>query len=171
MGYEQDSAGASLERLLFQLNRIRLCSLVCLVGVSIFQGCASGVGDPCLPEQIPISYLKTDTKDEPNKGYDRSEVYIEGNSVQCETRVCGVFQLDGDPSPDCNPTKSLTICSSQEDIDKRVYCTCRCKAPDKRFATCECPSGYECKEVLTKGDPGTRGSYCVKSGTLKTVNQ
>lgn len=165
--WNKEKTKTSGTRVLFCRPKTAVSTLFTIVGLFVIQGCASGVGDPCMPEQIPSSKQKG--SDDLVYGYDSSEVYIEASSVQCETRVCGVFQLNGNPSPDCQEEKKkvrATICPSPEEIDKRVYCTCRCKAPDKRFATCDCPSGYECKEVLTKGDSGTRGSYCVKSGTL-----
>ena len=43
------------------------------------------VGAPCLPEQVPET------------GFDDREAYIESSSVQCETRVCIVYHLKGDP--------------------------------------------------------------------------
>jgi len=50
-----------------------------------------------------------------------------------------------------------------------VYCSCRCKGPDPSARYCECPSGYECSELVRElGLPGKAqlaGSYCVKSGT------
>ena len=48
----------------------------------------------------------------------------------------------------------------------RVYCTCRCDAPDDSFATCECPSDYSCEKVPDLGGPGIEGNYCVKKGTM-----
>ncbi len=49
-------------------------------------GCnAPGVGDPCTPENIP------------SDGFNGSEAYLETSSVQCRTRVCMVYQLQGDP--------------------------------------------------------------------------
>jgi hypothetical protein len=104
-------------------------------------GCATGVGDPCVPEQIPEG------------GFDENEAYIETSSVQCETRVCGVFKFEGDPRQ-----------QDQRIVEDRIYCTCRCKAPSKEFATCECPDDFECVEVLELGGKGVRGSYCVRRG-------
>ena len=44
---------------------------------------APAVGDPCLPEQVP------------DDGFEISEAYIESSSVQCQTRVCMVWKLQG----------------------------------------------------------------------------
>lgn len=121
-------------------------------------GCAdTGVGDPCIPEQIPAG------------GFDPGVNYIESQSVSCRTRVCLVYGLDGDPSlsqEECLAAGgNATECSVypvQVEIDDRVFCSCRCDAPAGSGApTCDCPGGYSCQEVLTIGSDGERGSYCV----------
>jgi hypothetical protein len=54
-----------------------------------------------------------------------------------------------------------------------VYCSCRCKGPDPNANYCECPSGYECSELVKElGLPGRAqlaGSYCIKQGTEYSV--
>lgn len=135
-----------------------------VVVAALAGGCSTpDVGAPCLPEQIP------------ENGFDPSEAYIETSSVQCETRVCLVYELEGDPSEDCVPQTcadpldtecQAVVCPTQEEIDARIYCSCRCKAPSAEFAECECPDGYTCEEVLQEGGPGVAGSYCVNSNTL-----
>lgn len=145
---------------------------LCLVGVALFAGLSSGcaspaVGAPCLPEQVP------------DTGFDDREAYIESSSVQCETRVCMVFRLRGDPregcvetgaavacdpnDPDCVPT---VRCATPAEVRDRVYCTCRCNSGGTGFAECECPDGFSCVDVLEQGGPGVRGGYCVKNGTF-----
>ena len=133
---------------------------------SFMFGCSTpAVGAPCLPEQIP------------EEGFADQEAYIESSSVQCETRVCIVFRLRGDPregcvpmmancnpsDPNCAPDK---YCATPQDVEKRVYCTCRCNSADTGFAECECPDGFTCVDVLEQGGPGVRGGYCVKNGTF-----
>ena len=101
-------------------------------------GCqpGTGVGDPCDPESVPMG------------GFDPQEVYLETNSVQCRTRVCMVYELDGLPDSDA-------------DLE-RVYCTCRCDAPaGSDTPTCNCPSGFVCETILEQGGTGIRGGYCV----------
>ena len=49
----------------------------------------SPVGDPCIPESIPAG------------GFDAQEVYLETSSVQCRTRVCMVYRLQGNPELVC----------------------------------------------------------------------
>lgn len=134
---------------------IRALPVVALV---LSVGCTStGVGDPCTPEAIP------------SNGFQRREVYLETNSVQCRTRVCMVYGLQGNPEhvdgqPPCNSATPPTDCVTQAAVDNRVYCTCRCDAPaGSNTPTCQCPGGYECREVQTIGGPGIVGSYCVKS--------
>ena len=77
----------------------RLALLAIAVGLGLSSvGCASpAIGAPCLPEQVP------------ENGFDDREAYVESSSVQCETRVCVVFKLRGDPREGCvardpNPT-------------------------------------------------------------------
>jgi hypothetical protein len=125
-------------------------------------GCATpAVGDPCLPEQVPET------------GFDDREAYVESSSVQCETRVCIVYHLRGDPREGCTPVECAMgdmncvpkACANQDDIENRVYCTCRCNSGNTGFAECECPDGFSCVDVLEQGGPGVRGGYCVKNNT------
>jgi hypothetical protein len=143
------------------------CSLMAL----LFVGCATPkVGAPCLPEQVPET------------GFAESESYVESSSVQCETRVCLVFHLAGDPRDTCNknapPAQTcdpkvdencvpipVVKCADPKDVADRVYCTCRCDSKGSGFGECECPTGYGCVDVLEQGGPGVRGGYCVKTGT------
>jgi len=49
-----------------------------------------------------------------------------------------------------------------------VYCSCRCKGPDPNANYCQCPSGYECSELVKElglGHSQLAGSYCIKQGT------
>lgn len=120
-------------------------------------GCpAEGVGDPCEPERVP------------DNGFVATEAYLETSSVQCRTRICMVYKLEGDTRKiGCNEDG----CISPVDFEERVYCTCRCNGPDESKATfCECPGGYSCTEVLTSeaSGVGIRGSYCVKKSSLET---
>src|SRR5215510_11094897 len=91
----------------------------------LLHGCATpAVGAPCLPEQIP------------DNGFDPREAYIESSSVQCETRVCMVFQLDGDPQKGC-VANDMKKCPSEKEVERSVYCTCRCDSGSTGFAECE----------------------------------
>ena len=119
---------------------------------AVSAGCAPpAVGDPCTPEAVPMG------------GFVGSEAYLETSSVQCRTRVCMVYRLDGDPR--CTGAG----CADPAEVEQRVYCTCRCGVPSDVSGDptlCECPEGYSCTEVLDLGGDGIRGSYCVKSSTV-----
>lgn len=131
------------------------------VVLSILCSCALGdsderlsLGSQCMPEQIPEG------------GFSSTEAYLETSSVQCVTDVCMVFQLEGDPSQDC-AVASTPLCTEQEEVARRVYCTCRCDAPSSPgAAVCTCPDDFVCHPVLELGGPGVEGSYCVRKGTL-----
>jgi len=121
-----------------------------------------GVGDKCLPEQVP------------DMGFDDRETYLETSSAQCETQVCIVYRLRGDPRPDCVPRSCPSMgtcipshCSSAADVSDRIYCSCRCDNGGADASTpCTCPSGFSCVDVLDQGAPGIRGGYCVKTSTV-----
>jgi hypothetical protein len=125
------------------------------VSLLVGSGCGTpAVGDPCIPEQIPEG------------GFDPSEAYIESSSVQCETRVCMVWHLQGAPHGTSTCDQNPNACATQDKVDERVYCTCRCDAGNTRFASCSCPTGYTCTPVLEQGSEGVRGSYCVLNSTV-----
>ncbi len=105
------------------------------------------VGDPCVPENVPAG------------GFLSGEAYLETSSVQCRTRVCIVNDLQGDPTRIGCAEEG---CVSQQEVDDSVYCTCRCDGPAGAADFCECPEGFECKQVLSSGGVGIVGSYCVK---------
>lgn len=64
------------------------------------------------------------------------------------------------------PVDSQAVYRNAQDT---VYCSCRCKGPDPTARYCECPSGYQCEELVRElGLPGKAqlaGNYCIKSGT------
>ena len=139
---------------LLELMGFALFSLLWLLG----SGCStSAVGDPCSPEQVPIG------------GFLASETYLEASSVQCATRYCLVRELEGDPNnlqEDECPRGEAT-CVSESEVERKVYCSCRCGAPaESNVPTCECPGGFICEEVLETGGDGLRGSYCVRDPLL-----
>jgi hypothetical protein len=140
-----------------QVRVLRTQGLAAAIVVALLGmvGCgAPGVGDPCIPEQVP------------DNGFDDSEAYIESSSVQCETRVCMVWHLKGAPPETQICMRKSDMCAQQAVVTDRVYCTCRCDSGNARFASCTCPSGYTCTPVLEQGSEGVRGSYCVLSKTV-----
>jgi len=128
---------------------------------TIFPGCsgddpAAGVGDACLPELIP------------EEGFDRNRVYVETGSEDCQTNVCLVYRLRGDPNPatcvdpdvECADPETARVCQQQrcaldETHKHRVHCSCRCDGSD----ACSCPEGFSCREV---GFGTPQESYCVR---------
>jgi len=72
-----------------------------------------------------------------------------------------------------NNIDAITVPVAPQLLDRTaqdtVYCSCRCKGPDPNANYCECPSGYECSELVKElGLPGRAqlaGSYCIKQGT------
>jgi len=166
-----------------------------LVAILAAPGCkATGVGDPCIPEQ---------EYNQEFSGFDDKEVNIESKSFQCQTRVCLVYHfrgrvscpygqnpegqgpaggsactvpgektpITGDPG---DPNKALVRpqCSDRT-TDKAVYCSCRCANVDGKTDDganyCSCPDGFTCQPLDLFPIPGQdtflTGSYCVKSGT------
>jgi hypothetical protein len=138
-------------------------------------GCPStGVGDPCTPESTPEG------------GFQASETYLETSSVQCRTRVCMVYKLNGDPTQtfeDCLARgESPAACEdfpSREELSQRVFCTCRCgtaSGADDGTPLCECGEGFVCSDdasrgtaagpILTQGGVGIRGSYCLRADLI-----
>jgi hypothetical protein len=140
---------------------VRIGSVAIALGMLLGVGCqARGIGDPCIPEAIPTG------------GFDDREIYVETSSVQCRTRTCMVFRLDGDPSrvageDSCPPgtedcvDRNLPV--SALNSAERVFCSCRCSAAggDVNTPLCACTDGFHCVDVLTAGGVGVRGGYCV----------
>jgi hypothetical protein len=154
-------------------------------------GCESGgVGDPCTPEDEFFDNFS---------GFALGEVNVESRSFQCETRVCLVNKFQGrvscpygtngtNPDPMATPTVKhdlpcevpqfggyvtvpVNAWKTQRTPDVAVYCSCRCDGDDPNARYCECPSGFECSEIVTKrGSQGAAqeqlaGSYCIRSGS------
>lgn len=149
---------------------------------------SGGVGDPCIPED---EFFDTFS------GFSLGEVNVESRSFQCETRVCLVNKFQGrvscpygtngaSPDPDAMSTVNhngmceipgfggnVAVPVQPQRIQRRpeqaVYCSCRCDGADPNARYCECPSGFECAEIVVNQDPEQQaqlaGSYCVRSGS------
>lgn len=149
---------------------------------------SGGVGDPCIPEDEFFDEFS---------GFSLGEVNVESRSFQCETRVCLVNKFQGrvscpygtngeNPDPDAMPTvRHNAMCEipgfggnvqvpvQPQRLERRpeqaVYCSCRCDGADPNARYCECPSGFECAEIVVNQDPEQQaqlaGSYCVRAGT------
>jgi len=98
-------------------------------------GCVgTSIGDPCLPEAVPEG------------GFVSNDTYVETSSTSCETRVCLVRGLDGDPSSECIGDR----CAPEAEVREHVYCTAACAADT------DCPDGFRCADI------GASGQLCIK---------
>jgi hypothetical protein len=138
---------------------------VCSPGV-----CSAGatstetVGDPCLTLFVP------------ENGFDDAVAYVEGNHPYCDGGACIVYHLEGDPRQECverggcvpgssGCNDDVLVCADSGDVEARVYCSCRCDAPEG-FAECDCPDGFSCVDVLENGPAEISGGYCVRNGSV-----
>ncbi len=135
-----------------RFHRWLLCGL--LLVASWASACApSGVGAPCVPEAIGA------------EGFNEREVTIETGSVQCRTRICMVFHLEGDPrrivgTASCPSGASRCVVDDPSGTSiglpnslDRVFCTARCVEGGS-----ECGEGFRC---VADGQLG--GGVCVPS--------
>jgi hypothetical protein len=83
-----------------------------------------------------------------------------------------VYRLRGDPREGCIPIPPDpasgdpgNVCATAADVEDRIYCTCRCDAPDG-YAECACPDGFSCVDVFEQGGGDIRGGYCARDGTF-----
>jgi hypothetical protein len=115
------------------------------------------VGDPC-------------TLNPPDGRALESEVYVQAPASECGTGVCVGFHLAGYPNRVCDEDEpsSSDGCVNEDELEQRVYCSCRCDAPAGSADACDCPKHFGCVEALPDGPPGLRGSYCVRDGTYAT---
>lgn len=118
---------------------------------------ASGVGEACMPTIVPAG------------GFDPREAYVE-TGTQCATGSCLVFQLEGDPSSDCDPNEEGKTCATQAEVERSVYCSCRCDLPPGAPGEeCECPDGYACQELLGGPSEAFSGGYCVSNAPVSPM--
>jgi hypothetical protein len=132
----------------------------CSVGAA--SASADLVGKPCQLFTVPAG------------GFDDQQVYIGTSNADCGGGVCMVYRLRGDPRAGCVASgppagcasgQSCSSCASPVEVQDRVYCSCRCAAPDG-YAACACPVGYTCVAGLEQGSAELRGGYCTKNGTF-----
>lgn len=161
-------------------------------------GCkATGVGDPCVPEQ---------EYDPTFNGFSEKEVNVESKSFQCQTRLCLVNHFRGRvscpygqgkdgsgpaPANACSVPGSTTKITGSDPqnqalvqaqcldrvTDKAVYCSCRCKNvngnTDDGANYCTCPDGFDCANLVSSigaANEGLTGYYCIKHGTDYNAN-
>ncbi len=133
--------------------------------------------DPYVPRHHDLGRSCT-LESVPAGGLDDRNVHLELGHPGCGTGVCMAFRLRGDPNPACEPTASLScdpaldpgcvpfaVCADPEEVPDRVYCSCRCRAPEGE-PTCPCLDGFTCVEAVPHGPDTFRGGYCVRDGTF-----
>jgi len=108
------------------------------------------IGARCLPAQ---------------RDYSDAQTVIETRSEACGDGVCLVYHLEGDTDPSCDASASNNRCASEEQIDARAYCTCRCNAPAGSADLCACPDEFSCVDVVDLRDD-VAGGYCVKNAPV-----
>jgi hypothetical protein len=118
---------------------------------------SSHVGEACMPRVVP------------ERGFDDRVASLQLGAGTCPGGACLVYHLGGDTSSDCedrrdNPVPFSRRCADEADLRSRVYCTCRCDAPEGE-PECACPHGFSCQPVLSDAAGDLRGGYCVKNGT------
>ena len=164
--------------------------VIAIAGVATVaaSGCkATGVGDPCTPEQEYNADFN---------GFSADEVNVESKSFQCQTRLCLVNHFQGrvscaygqdadgnapskaDPCKVPGSTQVIDGKSNGQVVDPKkkatvppqctdrkaantVYCSCRCSningATDDGAVYCKCPEGFECKQLVTSIGQGNEG--------------
>ncbi len=136
-----------------------LLPLFALLALALVGCRGSIVGDPCVPEIVPVTVVEEEGLPPENvTGFAAGEVFVESQSVQCRTRTCLVFN-DFPTAAVLDPEAV-----SDEQLDNQVYCSCRCEAPPgSNTPTCDCPSGFACvPNVINQGGEGLRGGYCIR---------
>lgn len=144
---------------------------------------SGGVGDPCIPnDEFSADYA----------GATEKGAQIEDRSFQCETRVClvknfrgrvtcpfgnregrgnvGVSNYSGADAENCivpgtNEVVTKPVNSQCAERRDDVYCSCRCDGLDTKANYCECPEGFECRQVTQVLDPtliAPGDKYCVR---------
>lgn len=144
--------------LLVRASRASL-GLVGLLACLALVGCAAGEqGEPCVPESVPV------------EGFTASSSWVESSSTQCRSRVCLAYRLQGHPGrilgePSCEAALESS-CITQTELDRRVFCSCRCRASDgpSDMPLCACNEGFHCVDLANVGPASNRGGYCIPEG-------
>jgi hypothetical protein len=161
-------------------------------------GCTSGgIGDPCVPEdeyqQGFSGYAVSEVNIESRSFQCETRLCLVNHfqgRVSCpygqdttdngQTFTVPDTGTPGQPIPD--PTQRCNIPGTLEPINvsvlpqvkgrrpiDSVYCSCRCGGADPDARYCDCPSGFECVELLNSidrlGSKELAGKYCIKQGT------
>jgi hypothetical protein len=164
--YKQSFSGFAVEEVNVESRSFQCETRVCIV--NHFQG------------RVSCPYGQADPEGSPNNPgpADRARCRVPGgDGTTCvalpEGNVADCNPLDPTPANAFNvdmitaPVEPQLIFRNAADT---VYCSCRCEGPDPNARYCECPSGFECQELVREiGVPGRGqlvGSYCIKPGTV-----
>ena len=167
--YQQTFNGYGLTEVNIESKSFQCETRVCLV--NHFEGrvsCPYGQAEGDLPDPMTGNggLPPTDPKRCRIPGTDGKHCVAGNSYVDCST--AGATNVD---------EIKVTVASQllARNAQDTVYCSCRCKGPDTAARYCECPSGYECSELVRElGLPGKSqlaGSYCIKSGTAYDPRQ
>jgi hypothetical protein len=116
--------------------------------------------------------------------------YCDAEAKQCKSYVChkggsncqipGADKNEGKACciPGTDTPVAAPVCGqcaekTNRNADRAVYCSCRCgvaegEPEDENFNFCECPSGFECKEIRKNvglGDKQITGKYCIRQSS------
>lgn len=136
------------------MRRMSSSAVLGVCALMLLMGCrAVGVGDPCIPETISST------------GFRGTEVQVEASSVQCRTRVCLTYRLEGHPNRIAGTASCRdgdTTCVTETERDTQIFCSCRCRADgDSTLPLCTCPDAFHCVDLVPQGDEAVRGGYCI----------
>jgi hypothetical protein len=147
--YLQDFNGFAVSEVNIESKSFQCETRVCIV--NHFQGRAS----------CPYGQTEADTAESPDSpkrcrvpGTDGS-----GTAVDTDGTSINIDEIRVPVDPQFKARSSVDT----------VYCSCRCNGPDTNARYCECPSGFECAELVKEiglGKEQLAGSYCVKAGTV-----
>ncbi|AUX22122.1 hypothetical protein SOCEGT47_026230 [Sorangium cellulosum] len=92
------------------------------------------------------------------------------SAAENEGKSCCV---PGTENPVAAPVCGQCAANSDRNAEQAVYCSCRCGPAegdeDPNFNFCECPQGFECREIRPNigfGDAKITGKYCIKQGSM-----
>jgi hypothetical protein len=114
--------------------------------------------------------------------YGQTQADIDGQPPDAGVR-CRVPGTNGETTVPPNDPNGVNIDEIRVPVSPQVkarsavdavYCSCRCGGPDPNARYCECPSGYECAELVKEiglGKEQLAGNYCVKAGTVYNPQQ
>jgi hypothetical protein len=180
--FRQDFNGYAVSEVNIESKSFQCETRVCIV--NHFQGrvsCPYGQSGPPGTALAPDIISKTvggddDDNTAPNPTYKKPDDPARCRIPGTDGNHC--VNIEAKQIVDCSDSNAtnvdeITVAVDPQRIERNaldtVYCSCRCDGPDPSAKYCECPSGYDCTELVRElGLPGKAqlaGSYCVKAGT------